>query len=148
MNRRQLLVGSASLMILTRPLRADTEDKLFDSWLSTQYANQPRSHEGVTVTLPALAENGNSVALTVEVQSPMQPDDYIQTIDVFAPLNPVPHLGRFYLNPATGIAKVSTRIRLGGDQTVHAVAATFDGRLLLGGADIVVTEAACLDFLI
>ena len=82
------------------------------------------------------------------VDSPMSSDDYIHTVVLFAPQNPVPHLGRFHFSANSGIAKVSTRIRLGGDQTVRAVARTSDDRLLIGGADIVVTEAACLDFLI
>ena len=150
MNRRQWIRGSmSSLLIATMPVRANPQhDALFESFLNAQYPNRPQKTEHVSLRLPALAENGNSVALTIEVDSPMEVHDYIQTIDVFAPQNPEPHLGRFHLSPTSGLAAVSTRIRLGGDQTVRAIAATSTGHVLLGGASIVVTEAACLDFLI
>ena len=150
MNRRQLLQSlSAVTLVSAFPARANpVHDATFEAWLDTQFGPLPRARESVEVTLPALAENGNSVAITVSVDNPMVDDNHIRTIDLFAPQNPVPHLGRYHLSPSSGIAKVHTRIRLGGDQTVRAVARTSDNRLLIGGADIVVTEAACLDFLI
>ena len=150
MIRRRLLQGGAtSLVIYALPRRANPEhDMAFEAWLEGMFQDMPRVNEGVSVDLPALAENGNSVPLTVSVDSPMSSDNYIRSIDIYAPKNPVPHLGSFKLSPGSGLARVSTRIRLGGDQTVRAVARTRDDRLLVGGADIVVTEAACLDFLI
>ncbi|MEM9623376.1 MAG: thiosulfate oxidation carrier protein SoxY [Pseudomonadota bacterium] len=136
------------MLIVTLPVRANpTHDAKFEAWLSGHFRDMPRASEGVTVDLPALAENGNSVPLTVSADSPMQAQDFIRTIDIYAPQNPMPHLGRFHFSPSSGVARVNTRIRLGGDQTVRVVARASTDRLLLGGADIVVTEAACLDFL-
>ena len=125
-----------------------TEDDGFREWLTETFGDRIVREEGVSVTLPPLAENGNSVAFTVNVDSPMLDRDFIRSIDVYAPQNPLPHIGHFEFSPASGRAGVSTRIRLGGDQTVRAVAQKSDGSLLVGGASIVVTEAACLDFLI
>ena len=150
MKRRSLLQGgTASILVYALPVRANpAHDAQFETWLTEQFGGMPRESEGVTVDLPALAENGNSVPIAVSADSPMQANSYIRTIDLYAPRNPVPHLGRFHFSPGLGVAGVSTRIRLAGDQTVRAVACTSDDRLLIGGADIVVTEAACLDFLI
>ena len=151
LNRRAWLQAtSSSVIVLALPLRAfEREDTLtFATWARDTFGKMPVEDHRVAITLPALAENGNSVALRVDVEHPMAETDYVRTIDVFAPANPVPHLARFNLSPYSGQATVSTRIRLAGDQVVHAVATLSNGECISSGAKIVVTEAACLDFLI
>src|SRR4029453_6519901 len=81
----------------------------------------------VKLTLPPLAESGNSVPLKVQVESPMTAADYVQSIHIFSEKNPRPTIARFHLSPRVGRAEVSARIRLAGTQQVVAVAVMNDG---------------------
>jgi sulfur-oxidizing protein SoxY len=102
----------------------------------------------VALTLPALAENGNSVRLSVAVDSPMSDVDHVQFVQLFAEANPLPDIARFELGPLSGRAQIETRIRLSAEQSIIAVAGMNDGSLWSGSASIVVTIAACLEGLI
>jgi sulfur-oxidizing protein SoxY len=99
----------------------------------------------VTLELPPLSENGNTVPLTVSVESPMTAADHVRAIHVFTELNPQPDVAGFHLGPRAGRARVATRIRLAHTQTVIAIAELSDGSFWSDRADVVVTLAACLE---
>jgi sulfur-oxidizing protein SoxY len=99
----------------------------------------------VKLTMPELAENGNAVALTVSVESPMTASNYVKTVQVFAPENPITTIARFHFNPRSGRAKASTTVRLATSQKLLAVATMSDGTAWSGDAYVLVTLAACLD---
>jgi len=99
----------------------------------------------VKLELPQLAENGNSVPLKVAVESPMTASDHVKLIYVFSERNPVPNVVRFHLGPRSGVARVQTSIRLAATQRITAVAHMSNGSLWLGSAEVIVTQAACLD---
>ncbi len=99
----------------------------------------------VTLDLPPLVENGNSVPLTVRVDSPMSAEDHVKAIHVFVEKNPQPYVASFYLGARAGRATVATRIRLADTQTVTAVCEMSDGSFWSGSADSVVTLAACTE---
>ncbi len=99
----------------------------------------------VTLEMPPIAENGNSVSLTVSVESPMTAAEHVRSIHIFAEANPLPNVAHFYLGPRTGKAQVSTRIRLFTSQKITAVAALSDGSFWSGNAEVVITLAACIE---
>ena len=99
----------------------------------------------VKLDVPPLVENGNTVPITVSVASPMTATDYVKSIHVFNEKNPQPNIGNFYLNPSSGRAQVSTRIRLADTQKVVAIARMSDDTFWQVAADIVVTLAACTE---
>ena len=99
----------------------------------------------VTIDVPSLVENGNTVALAIEVKSPMTKDDYVKAIHVFNEKNPLPNVISAHLGPRAGRAKVSTRFRLADTQTIVAVAELSDGSFWSARAAVVVTLAACLE---
>jgi len=99
----------------------------------------------VKLELPPLVENGNTVPLTVSVESPMTQADHVRAIHVFTEKNPQPDVVSFRLGPRSGRASVATRIRLADTQTVVAICALSDGSFWSGSADVVVTLAACLE---
>ena len=92
-----------------------------------------------------LSENGNSVNLSVEVDSPMTEDDHVTSIQVFSPENPLPDVLKVYLGPRAGRARVTTRMRMADSQTVTAIAEMNDGSLWSGTGKTIVTIAACVD---
>ena len=99
----------------------------------------------VRLSLPALAESGNSVRLKVEVESPMTTAAYVRHIHIFSEKNPRPLIARFSLGPRAGRAEVNTRIRLAGTQRVLALAVMNDGSAWLDMAEVAVTAAACVE---
>ncbi len=98
----------------------------------------------VTVTIPPISENGYTVPLKVEVDSPMTPDNHVRRIGIFAEENPIAHIATFDLGPDAGRAVVETRIRMGGSQRIRAVAELSDGTLISGHDFSIVTLAACV----
>lgn len=99
----------------------------------------------VHIDVPPLVENGNSVALTIRVDSPMTAADHVKAIHVFNELNPQPNVISAYIGPRAGVAKIVTRFRLADTQTVVGVAETSDGSFWSASADVVVTIPACLE---
>jgi sulfur-oxidizing protein SoxY len=99
----------------------------------------------VTLDVPPLVENGNTVPMTVSVSSPMTGDDHVKSIHVFNEKNPQPNIGNFYLGPYAGRAQISTRIRLADSQKIVAIAHLSDGSFWSASADVVVTLAACTE---
>jgi len=102
----------------------------------------------VTLDLPPLVENGNTVPITVSVDSPMTKKDHVKAIHVFNEKNPQANVVSAQLGPRAGKAVVSTRIRLAGTQKLTAIAEMSDGSYWSDSQEVIVTLAACLEDLI
>jgi sulfur-oxidizing protein SoxY len=97
----------------------------------------------ITLDLAPSVEDGNSVPLSVTVESPMRPDDYVSEILVVANANPWPRVATFQFSPMAGRAAFSTRIRLTDSQTVIVLAKLRDGRIFEAKQHVDVTIGAC-----
>jgi sulfur-oxidizing protein SoxY len=144
LTRRRLLEGAAGTAVLSwvNPLSASqAADDAFSAVTKGAAVNKGR----VTLSMPAIAENGLSVFTTISVESPMTEADYVKAVHLISEKNPVPIVGSFYFTPAMAEAKVSTNIRLAASQKVTAIAVMNDGSVWSGEKDIVVAIAACID---
>jgi sulfur-oxidizing protein SoxY len=144
--RRQLMIGAGAaggLMFLPRDVFATTE--LRDRKLKELTGGAPVKDGRVTLTIPKVAENGLSVYTTVAVESPMTEADHVKAIHILSEKNPIAHLLTWHLGPRTGVAKVSTNIRLAASQQVTALAQMSDGSFWQDRQDVIVTIAACID---
>jgi sulfur-oxidizing protein SoxY len=99
----------------------------------------------VKLDVPALIDNGNSVALVVEVESAMTATDYVKTIHVFTEKNPQPYIIAAHLGPRAGRARVTTRARIAESGTILALAEMSDGSFWSDSVSVVVTLSACGD---
>jgi sulfur-oxidizing protein SoxY len=99
----------------------------------------------VTLDIPPLVENGNTVPCSVTVDSPMTKDDYVKAIHVFNEKNPQPNAISVHLGPRAGRASISTRIRLSDTQTVTAIAELSDGSFWSHSVEVLITLGACLE---
>ncbi|MGZ5937488.1 MAG: SoxY-related AACIE arm protein [Rhizomicrobium sp.] len=99
----------------------------------------------VMLELPPLVENGNTVPMTVAVDSPMTKDNYVKAIHVFNDKNPQPNVVSVQLGPRAGKATIATRIRLAGTQKLMAIAEMSDGTFWADTQEVIVTLAACLE---
>jgi sulfur-oxidizing protein SoxY len=99
----------------------------------------------VKLDLPPLVENGNTVPLTVTVDSPMTAANHVKRVHIFNEKNPEPSIVTFHLGPRSGRASISTRIRLADTQSVVAIAELSDGSFWSDSVDVIVTIAACTE---
>jgi sulfur-oxidizing protein SoxY len=97
----------------------------------------------IAIDLPEIAENGNTVPLSITVDSPMEAGDYVSEILVVGDANPNPGIVRFHLTPMSGRAEVATRIRLGGTGNVTVAAKTSTGKLYSDRKSVKVTVGGC-----
>jgi sulfur-oxidizing protein SoxY len=96
----------------------------------------------VRLELPELAENGNTVPLSVAVDGPSGEDVYVQEILIVAPANPNARVIRFRFS-SISIPEASTRVRLAATQDVIAVARMSDGTFFSASRQIKVTIGGC-----
>ncbi|MGE0735323.1 MAG: SoxY-related AACIE arm protein [Alphaproteobacteria bacterium] len=147
LSRRAFLATSAAGLVapivLLRPAAATPE--AMAAAMRDITGGAPVRSGKLKLELPVVAENGNSMPLSVSVDSPMTAAAHVVSIHVLAPLNPQPNVGSFYLGPRAGKARVATRIRLANTQKVTAVAALNDGTWWQATAEVVITLAACLE---
>jgi sulfur-oxidizing protein SoxY len=145
LTRRDALlgIGSGLLLIAVAPQRAWSTDADTAAAISKATDGAPLNDGRVELTLPPLVESGNSVPLTVRVQSPLTAQDYVRRIMIFADRNPRPRILAVTLGPRAGKAEVTINIRLSGPQNVIAVAELSDGSFWVRKVNVLVTIGAC-----
>jgi sulfur-oxidizing protein SoxY len=97
----------------------------------------------IKLDLPEIAENGNTVPMTVSVESPMTEEAYVTDVLVIADGNPRPGVVTFHFSPASGMAEANTRIRLAHTQNIIAVAKMNDGSFYQATKQVKVTIGGC-----
>ena len=146
-----LIAGSLAVagaaVITRRPAAASTPGQMETAIRSLIGEAEVRKGK-VTLDLPPLVENGNTVPMSVTVESPMTKTDYVKAIHVFNEKNPQPNVISAQLGPRAGKAVVTTRVRLAGTQKLTAIAEMSDGSYWSDTQEVIVTLAACLEDLI
>jgi sulfur-oxidizing protein SoxY len=97
----------------------------------------------VKLDLPEIAENGNTVPMTIVVDSPMTEASHVTDVLVVANENPRSGVVTFHFSPASGVAEANTRIRLAATQDVIAVAKMNDGSFYMASKQVKVTIGGC-----
>jgi len=145
MDRRRFLAGTAAAVIVLPLAPASATQEAMAEAIRKVVGTATPTEGRVKLDVPPLVENGNTVPLTVTVESPMTAADYVKAIHVFNEKNPQPNVLSARLGPLNGKAIVGTRIKLGDSQRIVAIAETSDGKFWIAGADVIVTLAACLE---
>jgi sulfur-oxidizing protein SoxY len=147
LTRRGVLLassGAALAAALPAPAPAATPGQL-EAAIRSVAGEAKIRHGKVTLDLPPLVENGNTVSMSVTVESPMTAENHVKAIHVFNEKNPQPNVITVRLGPRSGRAQVATRIRLADTQKVIAIAEMSDGSFWSDTAEVIVTLAACLE---
>src|SRR3981081_1668917 len=108
--RRQFLaaLGGAGAALAVRP--AEATPASMEKAIRQVVGEAPVKPGKIKLDLPPLVENGNTVAMTVSVDSPMTAKDYVKAIHVFTEKNPQPNIISVQLGPRAGKAEISTRV--------------------------------------
>ncbi len=133
--RKMLVIGSGTLAAASMaglPAFAS----LTDDAIAAFTGGAETGEGGVTITAPEIAENGNTVPISVSAPG-------AASIMVLADGNPTPAVATFNFGPLAASHSASTRIRLAGTQNVVAVAKMQDGSFQMAKANVKVTIGGC-----
>ncbi len=147
-DRRSLLVaiGAGGLAVVGMSLvpRAVLADTAAMKEAMKARVGDAAAQEGrISLELPQIAENGNTVPIAIEVDSPMTEQDYVKAVHVFAEQNPLPNVATFRFTPHSGRARAATRMRLRKTQNVVALAEMSDGSVYMASTEVKVTIGGC-----
>lgn len=138
--------GSTFATLRVSPLAASPAE--MRTALEKITGGKPMTAGRVKLDIPPLVENGNTVPVTVTVESAMTAADHVRAIHVVTEKNPQPNVISCRLGPRAGRAIVSTRCRLADTQTVIALAEMSDGSFWSDSVSVIITLSACLEDLI
>lgn len=110
--------------------------KTTEEWIAEFTGGSDVTEGGVTLIAPEIAENGNTVPISVSA-------DNAAEILVLASGNPTPGVAIAKFGPAAGSRQVSTRIRLATTQDVFAIAKMEDGSFRQAKTNVKVTIGGC-----
>jgi sulfur-oxidizing protein SoxY len=143
-NRRQVLAigaGAASVAAFgaSEALAKNDADEVIQKFTG---GKTPAAGK-VKLDLPEIAENGNTVPMTVMVESPMTDASHVTDVLIVADGNPRSGVVTFHFSPASGAAEANTRIRLATTQNIVAVAKMNDGSFFTASKQVKVTIGGC-----
>lgn len=139
------LAGGAAVASIVTLRPSEATPAMLSAAIRNVVGEAPVHTGKVKLDIPPLVENGNTVPMTVSVESAMTADDHVKSIHVFNEKNPQPNIGNFYIAPSAGRAQVATRIRLADSQKVVAIARMSDDSFWSVSAEVIVTLAACTE---
>ena len=145
-DRRTFVVGAAAVALSAGyPMLAAAQAAPNDiqAVLKTLIGNATPVEGKISLDLPEIAENGNTVPYALRVDSPMTASQYVKAVHILAPANPLPQVASFYFTPASGRASVASRMRLAQTQEVTVIAEISDGTFFMVKRPVRVTVGGC-----
>ena len=140
--RRAVALGLGGIAVTMAPLGARATPESARKMLTDLVKTEPKAGK-VQIKTQEIAENGNTVPVTITVDSPMTDKDYVKAIHVVADKNPLPGVASFNLHPASGKAEVQFRMRMAETQNIIAVAEMSDGSAWTASREVKVTIGGC-----
>ena len=145
-NRRQALTIGASAVALAAlglPATPAFAKNNIDDIVGKFTGGKTPTAGKIKLDVPEIAENGNTVPMTVTVESPMSDQSYVSDVLIVADGNPNAGVATFHFTPASGVAEANTRIRLAETQNVTAIAKMNDGSFYSVSKQVKVTIGGC-----
>ena len=137
-----LSAGAAAALVGLRAMPAsadaDAAMKAIESFAGAEPAMGT-----IKLDAPEIAENGNTVPITISVDSPMEEGNYVQSVAIYADGNPTPGVVVYNFTPMSGEASATTRMRLAKTQNVIAVAKMSNGDVFMDKREVKVTIGGC-----
>ncbi len=120
-------------------------DELVEATLKRIFANRTfqRGDDKIKVDLPQIAEDGGSVAITIDSTLPVSGAVFVNHFYIISDKNRRPMLAKFSFTPESGRAFVATSVRLATSTDVRVVAEMNDGTLYAVSKHVRVTISGC-----
>lgn len=145
-NRREFVLGGAAVIAAGTVAVGHTMAQNTQTWeevLKSILGDSKATEGKLTMDLPEIAENGNTVPFTIAVESPMTDKDYVKAVHVISTGNPQPGVATFRFTPQSGKAAAASRMRLARTQDIIALAELSDGKFLQAKRAVKVTIGGC-----
>jgi sulfur-oxidizing protein SoxY len=133
--RNALALGAGAFAAAILPLRAFAS-AASDEAIAAFTGGAAIGADGITLTTPEIAENGNTVPVTVSAPG-------AESILILATGNPTPAVATIHFGPLAASQSASTRMRLAGTQEVVAIAKMPDGSFVQASNTVKVTIGGC-----
>lgn len=137
--RETLALGAGAAAMAMLPLQAAAQAAANAEMVGSPddfLAGAAAAAGDLTLTAPEIAENGNTVPISVDAPGAVE-------VRVYALGNPTPGVATFRFGPLAGSQAASTRIRLAGTQDVQAIAKMADGSYQTAMKTVKVTIGGC-----
>ncbi len=102
-----------------------------------------KASDKIKLTVPEIAENGAVVPVKVNVDHPMEANNYVKAIHVFATQNANVRCADVHLTPMNGKGYFATRVKLAKSQNVMALVELSDGTFIKAEKPVKVTIGGC-----
>jgi sulfur-oxidizing protein SoxY len=143
-SRRDFAIGGACALLTALAGRgALAENDALTMLVKKFFSDESFEEDLIRLVVPPVAENGTVVPVTIEVESPMTPEDHVLSLHLFALENPVPQIASYMFTPANGKAAISTRIRLAKSQDLLAIAEMSNRSIHAAKASIKIMIGGC-----
>jgi sulfur-oxidizing protein SoxY len=141
--RHAMAIGAGALGVAVAGSRPAFADNGTQEAIKAFTGGKVATAGKVKLDLPEIAENGNTVPMSVMVESPMTEQSHVTDVLVLADGNPNAPVVTFHFSPASGVAEANTRIRLAKTQNIVAVAKMNDGSFFTSSKQVKVTIGGC-----
>ena len=143
-SRRQSITFLSSVLAtsLIPSIALSSEERVNDRVLNLS-SGKAVDDARIYLEVPEIAENGNAVPISFEIESPMTSDNFVKMVYIMADGNPEPDVAAFNFTPYSGACYATTRMRLSKTQNVHILAAFSDGSFAKANAPVKVTIGGC-----
>ncbi len=138
LSRRETLLGLAATFL---PLPASATPAEVAESIVAVFGERPVAEGPIVLELPALAETGNSVPLTVSCDP--EATGPVARLAVFTEMNPRPLACVVSFGPMAAEIRITTNLRLASTQAVVCVAELEDGSLISSRQEVRVVVGAC-----
>ncbi|HHI70460.1 MAG TPA: thiosulfate oxidation carrier protein SoxY [Rhodobacteraceae bacterium] len=130
--REALAVGGGAILASALPFKASAATEAAMAFTGGADVGTG----GITLTTPEIAENGNTVPISVDAPG-------ATAIMLISEGNPDPKTAVVNFGPMSGSQSISMRIRLAGTQNVVAIAKMADGSFVQASNAVKVTIGGC-----
>jgi len=113
--------------------RAASQDDTWRDLRGDLFGDRPIGDGGewIAIEAPYRAHDAAIVPIDITALRPQRPDSFIKTITLVIDENPAPVAAVFHLGPQSGLASISTRVRVNAYSHVRAIAETNTGELFM-----------------
>lgn len=136
LTRRKFMIAGSGALAFVGLSGLSAFAKTTDEAIAELVGGASIGEGAITITAPEIAENGNTVPISVSAPGAVM-------ITVYADGNPVPNVATFKFGPLNPSRSASTRVRLAKTQNVVAIAQMEDGSFQKAQANVKVTIGGC-----
>ena len=144
--RRRVLAGAAAAAALRAvPLHAAVAGLPDIPELTIMLAGRTPRRERLSLELPRIAEDGNTVPSRITLPGPFAPNAPLVKLALFSERNPVRTIIALDYPVPVSRVEFETRVRLAGTQRLVALALLADQTAYVAVAEVEVAASACVD---